>query len=226
MKINQLTLAAAIAVSAAPAMADDDDLVSDPGESPGEQLRGDKALVTDYGAYGLVGGGVNNFTEPSTMGTTSVGGYWDARVGFGSRSIFGGEVGYLGGARDVDAIGLSSGAFMLNNGVEGVGRLNIPITGVGDKSSLIEPYTFGGVGWQYFSLANVSTNTSDVDNDDHTLTIPMGVGLALGYGGVTLDSRIAYRPVLFSDMMGYSTNSFDSNAISFWTAGASIGYEF
>lgn len=181
------------------------------------------ALATPVGVYGFLGGGATDFTQPDATGTASLGGYWDARLGIGTRSVLGGEVAYVGGARDVQALGLNDGAFLVNNGVEGVARLNVPIT-TGD--ALFEPYTFGGVGWQHYSLANDTSNTSSVDADDDIMTVPMGVGIAVGYNGVTFDMRGTYRHALFSDLVGASDSSFDEQSLNSWGAGLALGFEF
>jgi len=181
------------------------------------------ALLTPVGIYGYVGGGVTNFTEPEAVGATTTGGYWDARLGVGTRSILGGEVAYVGGARDVDALGLNNSAFLVNNGLEGVARLNVPIT---TNKVLVEPYTFGGVGWQHYNLASETTNTSDVQDSDDIMTVPLGLGLAFGFSGFTLDARATYRHAVFSDLLGNSTSSFDSESLNSWGAGAALGFEF
>jgi len=181
------------------------------------------AVLTPVGVYGFVGGGATNFTQPNVTGATSVGGYWDARLGIGTRSILGGEIAYEGGARDITALGLNSSAYLVNNGLEGVARLNVPIT---TRAVLIEPYTFGGIGWQHYSLGGVTTNTSSVDQSDDIMTVPMGLGLQFGFSGFTLDARATYRHAFFSDLLGNSSSSFDSNSLNSWTAGGAIGFEF
>ncbi len=183
------------------------------------------ALLTPVGIYGQIGGGVGDFTQPSASGTTSVGGNWDARIGIGTRSIFGIEADYAGGSRDISALGLSSSAFLVNNGVEGIARLNVPVT-MTNSTGIFEPYTFGGVGWQHYSLANAPTNTSDVSNTDDIMTVPLGVGVDLGLGGFTLDGRWTYRHAFFSDLLGSPTSSFAPTSLNSWELGAGIGFEF
>jgi len=185
----------------------------------------DKAVLTPVGLYGYVGGGVTDFTQPSAAGTTRVGGDWNARLGIGSRSILGAEVAYVGGARDIEALGLNSGAWLLNNGVEGVARLNVPITAPA-MHTLVEPYTFGGVGWQRYQLANTTTNTSSVSDRDDIMTVPMGIGLALGFGGFSIDGRATYRQAIFSDLLGSPTSSFAPTSLNSWDVGAAVGFEF
>jgi len=186
----------------------------------------EKALITPVGVYGQVGGGVGDFTQPSAAGSTNVGGNWDARLGIGTRSVLGLEADYNGGARDISALGLANSAFLMNNGVEGVARLNVPIT-VPNTKTLVEPYTFGGLGWQHYNLMNTGgTNTSDVSNTDDIMSVPMGVGLDLGFSGFTLDGRATYRQALFNDLLGSPTSSFDRTSLNSWELGAGLGFEF
>lgn len=183
------------------------------------------AALTPAGVYGFVGGGGTGFTQPGALGAASVGGYWDARVGVGSRSIIGAEVSYVGGARDIQALGLQDSAVLMNNGIEGVARLNVPIT-TKDAPVLFEPYTFAGVGWSRYNLVNQGNNTSSVQDQDDILTVPMGVGMQFGFNAFTLDLRGTYRAAVGSDLIGNSTSSFDATSLASWGAGASLGFEF
>ncbi|HEY4219880.1 MAG TPA: hypothetical protein VGO62_01025, partial [Myxococcota bacterium] len=165
-------------------------------------------------------------TQPVAAGDTSGGGYWDARLGVGSRSIIGLEADYQGGARNINALGLNDSAYLMNNGIEGLVRLNVPITKFA-SGSILEPYAFGGAGWQHYSLNNVTTNTSDVESADDVLDIPVGVGLDLGIKGFTIDGRVTYRQALYSSLFGGDAgSSFASNSLNSWGAGASLGFEF
>lgn len=187
----------------------------------------EEKLPADLGIYAAVGGGVADFTESNVEDATQFGGYWDARVGVGSKTIFAGEVAYSGGARDIAALGLNDAAYLMNNGVEGIARLNVPLDLGTDVQELrIAPYTFGGVGWQHYNLGNVTTNTSSVQFADDIMTVPLGLGLAFAFEGITLDGRLTYRHAFFSDMLGTATSSFDSTSLSSWTAGAALGFEF
>lgn len=183
------------------------------------------ALVTPAGVYGFLGGGVSNFTQSEAEGATDVGGYWDARVGIGTRSILGGEVAYVGSARDIVANGLASDAFLISNGLEGVARLNFPITPP-DTGVLLEPYGFAGVGWNRFNLNTDSANTSSVDDVDDVMTVPLGIGFAVGFSGLTLDARATYRQAIGSDLLGSGGNSFDDTSLNSWGLGGALGFEF
>lgn len=182
-----------------------------------------KAALTPVGVYGQVGGGYSNFTQPTTAAVTNGGGFWDARLGVGSRSILGLEADYDGGAHNITALGLNNSAYLMNNGIEGLVRLNVPVT---MQKSILEPYAFGGAGWQHYNLMNVSSNVSDVRNNDDILDVPVGAGLQIGYSGVTLDGRVTYRQAFFSDLLGHSSSSFSANSLNSWGAGATLGFEF
>ncbi len=183
------------------------------------------ALITPAGVYGILSGGVSNFTQTTAENVTEVGGYWDARVGVGTRSILGAEVAYVGSARDIVASGLASDAFLISNGLEGVARLNVPITPA-DTTVLIEPYTFAGLGWNRFHISSDSPNTSSFQDVDNVLSVPLGVGFSVGFSGVTLDARATYRQAVGSDLLASSDSSFDDTALNSWGLGAGIGFEF
>ncbi|MDP2340426.1 MAG: hypothetical protein Q8O67_05685 [Deltaproteobacteria bacterium] len=185
----------------------------------------ENALITPAGVYGFLGGGVSNFTESSPESATQVGGYWDARVGIGTRSILGAEVAYVGSARDISALGLASDAVLISNGLEGVARLNVPITPT-NTDVLIEPYTFGGVGWNRFDVASASPNTSSIEDVDNVMTVPLGIGLAVGFSGLTLDARATYRHTLGSDLVASSSSSFSDSSLNSLGLGAALGFEF
>jgi hypothetical protein len=180
------------------------------------------AIVTPMGLYAFVGGGATNFTQPTAVGATNVGGFWDARLGIGTRSILGAEVGYVGSARNIEALGLNSDAYLFSTGVEGVARLNVPVT---MEKVLFEPYTFGGVGWNRYNLMTDGANTSSIDDQDDVMTVPLGVGIALGFSGVTLDVRGTYRQTFGANLFGTQTSSFDDTSMNSWGAGGSLGFE-
>jgi hypothetical protein len=184
------------------------------------------ALVTPAGVYGFVGGGATNFTQPEATGATGAGGYWDARVGVGTRSILGAEVGYVGSARDIAALGVGSEAFLMSNGVEGIARLNVPLTPGEDGKVLVEPYTFGGIGWNRYNVVSDASLSADFSHEDDIMTVPLGLGMAFGFSGVTLDTRATYRQAIGSDLLGNETSSFGESSLNSWAAGAALGFEF
>lgn len=190
------------------------------------------ALFTRFGVGVNVSGGYKNFVEPGVTDTLTPGGYWDVRGVFGTRSFIGVEAAYHGSAQDVEAIGLQDEAFLVSNGIEGALRIHAPITQTSlpavklQAPLLIEPFAFGGVGWQRYSLVNEGVNTSSVENTDDIMTIPLGAGLAFSVAGLHLDARATYRHALFSSLVGTSTSSFGDASLNSWSVGGGLGFEF
>lgn len=191
------------------------------------------ALLTGFGGLVTVGGGVGNFVESDLRSATGAAGTWEARGVLGTRSPLAIEAAYVGSAQNIDALGLDDSAALVSNGVESALRLSVPVTqreitqmrelGV---PVLVSPYAFGGVGWRRYNLLNRGANTSSVQDEDDIMTLPVGLGLALGVGGVTLDGRATYRHTFFSDLIGNDTSSFSDAALNQWQLGANLGFEF
>ncbi len=192
-------------------------LTPPPAPLPEEPRRGPLGIASIH-----VGGGVANFTRDEIRDLTDVGGYWDARVVLGTRSIIGVEASYVGAAQNIEALGLDSDATLIRNGVEGALRLNLPFNPRG--SVLVEPYAFGGAGWSRYNLVNEDFNTSNVRDEDDVFTVPLGVGLSTGARGFLFDARFTYRPTFGDDLVQNPDGS--TADLQNWTAGASIGYEF
>jgi hypothetical protein len=181
-------------------------------------------IVTGVGTMIQVGGGVQNFTRAARE-TTNPGGMWDARAVVGSRSILGAEAGYHGSAQDINAPGLDTGTWLMSNGLEAALRLQAPIPA--GESALIEPYAFGGVGGQFYNLVNDNgNNTSSIKDGDVVMDVPVGVGLAAGFGGVTLDGRYTYRHTMGNELLGNDLYGTSSAALNNWSLGANLGFEF
>lgn len=201
-----------------------------PKEAPQPLIAG--ALFTPLGAGMLVTGGFKNFVEPGVTDTLTPGGYWDIRGILGTRSFVGLEAAYHGSAQDVEAIGLQSQSYVVSNGVEGAVRLNAPITQAMvpqvnlEAPVLFEPFAFGGIGWQRYTLVNEGENTSDVASDDDILTVPFGAGLAISIAGLHLDGRVTYRHALYSSLLGTATSSFADTSLNSWSVGGGLGFEF
>jgi len=166
----------------------------------------------------LVGGGVEDFTYGNVQSMTGVGGYWNARAIAGTRQLVGLEAAYIGAAHRIDALGLSSNAALVSNGVEGALRLNAPI--LGDRS-LVEPFGFVGLGWSHYSLANTNTASSDVNDNDDVMTLPYGGGLEFAYGPFMADARFTYRYTYRNDLMRTSAGRLNN-----WNLGGQVGFAF
>src|SRR4051812_16651847 len=160
-------------------------------DQPPRESTGTEHLRTPMGMSFQVGGGVTNFSSQKTRDLTEPGGFWDARGVFGTRSPLALEVAYVGNAEDIKAPGLDPSAVLVGQGAEADLRLQAPMvtaTGV-----LVEPFIFGGGGWQHYSVSNAAFNASIVRQNDDVATLPFGGGIAMGYRGFLLDGRFTYR---------------------------------
>lgn len=160
----------------------------------------------------MAGGGVGGFFDDSLAAATSTTGMWQVRAVVGSRRHFAGEMAYLGGAQNVNTLGVDRNARMINNGFEGAFRWNV-LTG------LIQPYAIGGVGYQHYSIRDEQVQTADVQSYGDVLNFPLGAGLAFKPGPFTIDGRVTFRPATNSGLLRNSN-------LSTWDLGAHAGFEF
>ena len=176
---------------------------------------GSARLASPLGEYLLLGGGVTDFSKKSVKDQFDVGGTWGVRLGLGSRSWVGAEVGYVGLAANASG----SGSDLLANGAEGVLRLQVPYATGGGW--LVEPFAFGGIGWSHVSLRNAP---ADLKDSDDIGVVPFGGGLTVGKGGWLLDARFTYRTNFSEDLAlraGEAPATLDR-----WAVSAAVGYEF
>lgn len=158
-------------------------------------LSDTSSTLEKYGVALSLGGGVSGFTQSIMRDTTNDGGAWDVRATVGTRSILSLEGEYTGSAQSIDAIGLDNDAILMGNGVSGAVRLNF-------LDMNFQPFVFGGLGWRHYNLTNEDTvNTSDVNDSDDVLEIPMGGGIAWKYEGFMLDARGEFRYAAYEDMV-------------------------
>jgi hypothetical protein len=162
--------------------------------------------------YILAGGGVSHFTDPGVRDRFSLGGTWDLRLGLASRFFVGGEVAYVGSSRDSRA----SDSNLVSHGAEALIRLQYPHI---DGDRLVEPFVFGGLGWNRLLPREAALGLSD-SND--LMMVSYGGGVMLGYGRYLFDARFTYQ------------GGFDENfalkeppkRLRQWGVNASVGYEF
>ncbi len=178
--------------------------------------------VEPVGAMLMVGGGAVDFATSGPEEFTQTGGYWNARIA-GTRTILSAEAAYIGRAQGIEATGLSAGSTLLGNGVEGLVRLNAPFE-TGDV--LIEPFAVAGGSWEYFTILNEGANTSSLNDNDVAVFLPVGVGLAAAWQGLSVDVRGLYRHAFLSEMFGDSGFGLDDSALNTWQLGANLGFEF
>jgi hypothetical protein len=198
------TLLAGLLAAAVPALA----------SAQGHRASARDDLLTPYGEYLLLGGGVAGFTASDTKDRFDTGGTWDVRLGLGSRSWIGGELAYVGSARN----GKAGNADLVTNGGEAVLRLQYPWDTAG---WLVEPFAFGGIGWTHGSLRNAAPG---LKTSGDTGIVPFGAGVTFGRAGFLVDARFTYR-ASFSEDLAVAPASGKAD-LSQWSVGASVGYEF
>ncbi len=170
----------------------------------------------------LVGGGVTGFASDAMMDLTNVGGAWEARVAIGTQLPIGLEVGYLGSAQGMDAIGLDSDAILLGNGAEAVARFNL----IADAP--LQPYAFGGAGLRHYRITNTDQNLSSLADSDNVFEVPVGAGANFRIGEALLvDVRGTFRFAFDDDLTAPDADTPDVGSdLNSWNALLRVGYEF
>lgn len=172
-------------------------------------------LLTRFGEYFLVGGGLTNYLDHTVKDRADTGYSWEARAGFGSRFFVGGELAYVGSTRTVTGFGRS----LVAQGLESDLRVQYPYeTG----KWLIEPFALVGVGWSHFSI-NTASKAARNDADD-VLVMPVGGGVMVGYERLLLDLRFSYRQTFSENLVSRDDGS--AASLKSWAVTASLGVEF
>jgi hypothetical protein len=171
-----------------------------------------------FGMAIMLGGGVSDYPNNVVSNNTGVSGAWDLRLVFGTRLWFGGEIAYVGAASSINNLGLATSSTLVRNGIEGLLRINAPLHAGG---TLLEPYIFGGLGWNLYDV-NASVSTADLNVSDNTMSVPAGLGFSVGYQGFMADIRGTYRPTYFQQLFIAQPDT----ALTNWSADLTIGYEF
>lgn len=171
------------------------------------------------------GGGMSDFVGSTMRDNARVGANWDARLIFGTRSVLAFEGGYSGTynlvTTDRSLSGSSTGPYLTQQSVDGALRINL-------LPWYVEPYIFGGVGYNHASLHNRDQNPElalRFRRDDDQLLVPAGGGLAAYFGDrshLTLDARFTYRAVFFDDLLRTEPNARQDS----YTVAGRIGYVF
>ncbi len=183
------------------------------------------------GGYGLglsVGGGLQDFANPSSRTNTDRGGAWDARVTVFQHFPVGFEGAYIGSAQDIGGAAYGK-SVLISNGAEALVRLNF-----GPKD--LQFFAVGGGGWQRYQITNKPSDApiSAISNPhDNVWSIPVGGGLSahLWKTPFTVEARFMYRPTakdsrtnggtLVLTNPGGATGTLDS-----WTITGRLGYVF
>lgn len=179
---------------------------------------------SNIGMSFMGGGGVTNFTGDTASDATSVGGSWDVRFAVATRRWVGFEASYVGGTNSINNVlgTAENNSRLTRNGLEGALRINAPLYA---KSTLLSPYLLGGVGWNSYYVSNFNAGTSDISfrtGNDNVVSVPLGVGFAVGYKGFIADVRGTFRPTY--DQQIFLNGS--SSTLTNWDAGGMLGYEF
>lgn len=175
----------------------------------------EQGLLTRFGEYFMVGGGLTNYLDHAMKDRADTGYSWEARAGFGSRFLVGGEFAYVGSTRTVAGFGSS----LVAQGLESDLRVQYPYeTG----RWLIEPFALVGVGWSHFSINTASTGARNEADD--VLVMPVGGGLMVGYERLLLDVRFTYRQTFSENLV--SRNDGSAASLKSWAVTGSIGVEF
>jgi hypothetical protein len=190
-----------------------------PAEHPVTPVVPAPRFMSRIGASVLLGGGYEDFSNSTMRNMTSGGGNWNARLVAGTRQYVGLEAAYVGAARNIETLGLSTNSNLISNGLEGALRVNVPVvTGL----SLVEPFGFIGLGWQHYNVTNYSsTATSDITDRDDVMTVPYGGGLAFSYNMFMADARFTYRQTYMNDLLRANGGS-----LSTWGVTGQVGVEF
>lgn len=172
----------------------------------------------DLAAYGLnvsAGGGLVQFIARDMRGFATEGGAWEARVGFGTRKAITFEAAYVGSLHAIDALGLDARASLLGTGLESALRVNL-------TRSALQPYFLAGAGWTRYTLVDTPTNTSDVSNRDDLAVFPLGLGVSLRQGQLTIDLRAVYRATTAVDLIAGASDG----TMASWSGTLRAGFEY
>jgi len=187
----------------------------------------DSRLASGIGVSAVLGGGLVGFTDKTMRSTTAdLGGLWDLRVTIGSHIPLALDISYLGSATNINGLPAGRNGTLVGTTVEGALRYNIL------SHAPINPYIFGGVGWQRYDVTetNVTLSDSGMNDHDNLLEFPMGAGVQYRMGGFVGDLRGTFRAMTDQNLVlknpTASPTSDDFAPMHTWEASAAVGYEF
>lgn len=188
-------------------------------------VAGARVPPTRIGVSLGLGGGVTNFTSSEMTDVSDVGGAWELRATVGTRLFFAGEFAYVGTRRNVTLLGVNGHPgekpHVFSNGLEAAARVQYPyLTG----NWLLEPFAFGGVGWNHIGVDAIVGANSPMRTSDDVLVMPFGAGISAAWKGVFVEARFTYRPAFNEDLL--TKNDGTVASLTTWSTGALVGYEF
>jgi hypothetical protein len=157
------------------------------------------------------GGGVIGFTNSDLRDVTKVGGGYNVRLTYGTRSPIAVEAAYIGSTQAIDALGLDHNALLMSNGAEGLLRANL-------STGAWQPFVAAGVAWRHYNIRS-DVNTSNVKDNDNVVEIPAALGLGWRNRGFLLDARAGYRQSFSNELLGTAN-------LSSWNGNINLGVEF
>jgi hypothetical protein len=175
--------------------------------------------ISDMGLAVEGGIGVNSFTNTHARDFIGPGASYTVRVLLGTHTHLGYELGYLGSAAGIQALGLQQGAVLYSNGAEAAVRYSF------FADSGLQPYALAGVAWRHYSIGRADFNSSVANNSDNVLEVPLAIGL--GYradNGFLVDARFAYRLAAGSDLLGGPGGG--GPGLDNWNLGLKLGWAF
>jgi hypothetical protein len=177
-----------------------------------------------FGFALMAGGAYTDFTNSSMRNSTSGGGGWSARFIAGTNSIIALEGAYIGGASQIQGLGITDNTpYLVSNGLEGNARLNIPVR---YRAHLFEPYGYAGLGYAHYTISNYNQNAgrlSSFTSSDDVMTFPVGGGFAYAYKAFIVDARAGWTGSYYQNLLvgGDSSNTLDR-----WNVGGQVGFTF
>jgi hypothetical protein len=166
-----------------------------------------------------IGGGVDDFVGDGFTDATGIGGGWNVRATFGTRSLFALEGSYIGSAQDIETFGAADDATLYGNGLQAAGRLNIL------PQESVQPFLYAGVAWRHYDISD--TLTADVDDSDDVFEVPVGLGLAGYVAGLMADVRAEYRGAWGADLVpSIDDDGAIISEMDRWGITGSLGAEF
>jgi hypothetical protein len=152
-----------------------------------------------------------------------VGGSWDVRAHFGTRSVLSVEAAYIGSAQGVDSFGVDNDAVLVGNGAEAALRVNVL------PDMTVQPYLFIGAAWRRYDLTetDLDTNLSPINGEDDVFETPLGVGVSFYIDDVVINARGEFRATYDNDLLDdVPGDTSDDDDLHRWGASANVGYEF
>lgn len=177
----------------------------------------EESVLENYRVGAMFGGGLMGFVDSDTRDYATEGGAWEARLAFNNAGVVAIEAAYIGSLQNIDALGLDSDATLLGSGAEANVRVNV-------WRGIVQPYVLIGGGWTRYDIRSSSSNTSDIDDVENVITMPMGAGVGYRYQQVLFDLRGTYRAATREDLIdlgGAASASLDT-----WSATLKAGFEF